>query len=47
MAGPQDICQREPIVLTFDAQNNIEERLRYVVAQDGEDMAFSIVSDPL
>lgn len=47
VASPQDICQREPIVLTFDAQNNIEERLRYVVAQDGEDMAFSIVSDPL
>ena len=47
VAGPQDICQREPIVLTFDARNNIEERLRYVVAQDGDDMAFSIVSDPL
>ena len=33
--GPQDLYSRKPVVLTFNEDNSIHERLRYVV--DGEE----------
>ena len=33
--GPQDLYSRRPVVLTFNDDNSIQERLRYVV--DGEE----------
>ena len=33
--GPQDLYSRKPVVLTFNEDNSVQERLRYVV--DGEE----------
>ena len=47
VAGPNDIPERSPVVLTFDAHNKVQERLRYVVEQRDDGMSFSIADDPL
>jgi len=44
--GPQDLYNRKPVVLTFNADNSVQERLRYVV--DGEesgDFGFHVESE--
>ena len=44
--GPQDLYSRKPVVLTFNEDNSVQERLRYVV--DGEeegDFGFHIESE--
>ena len=47
VAGPGDIPERSPVVLTFDSHNSVQERLRYVVEQRDDGMAFSITDEPL
>lgn len=47
VAGPGDISQRSPVVLTFDAHNRVQERLRYIVEQKDGGMSFNIADDPL
>ncbi len=47
VAGPNDIAERSPVVLTFDAENKVQERLRYVVEQKNGGMAFHVVDAPL
>ena len=34
MNGPQDLYSRKPVVLTFNEDNSIHERLRYVVTDE-------------
>ncbi len=44
--GPQDLYSRKPVVLTFNEDNSVLERLRYVV--DGEeegDFGFHVESE--
>ena len=37
--APKDICNRKPVVLTFNEDNSVQERLRYVV-DGGEEEGF-------
>lgn len=48
VAEPRDLYSRKPVVLTFDADNTVRERLRYVVrGEENNSFDFSVESDPL
>lgn len=45
---PEELYSRNPIVLTFDDDNTVRERLRYVVGgEDARTFDFSIVPEAL
>lgn len=48
VAGPQELYSRKPVVLSFEADNTVRERLRYVVGgEESNSFDFSVQSDPL
>lgn len=46
--SPGDIYARKPVVLTFDADNAVLERLRYVVGgEESGEFTFNVVEEPM